>query len=454
MNARAPAVENAVPVLTALAACAETTMRDVPAETLHAARRCVVDWLGVAIAGMGEPPVQHLRSVLVAEGSPDAVLGVPDASAFADAMLMGTAGHVLDYDDTDYVNLVHVSASVVPALVAVARRYPLRGDALLRALVAGYEMEAALGRFLGRPLTARGWHVSGALGHMGAALAAALALGVRGESAAQAMAVAATGSSGFIAAFGTMAKSLQLGRTAAGGVLAAELAARGFTGPVGVLDAEIGFADTLVGTHIDRWHEAPMRWGAPYAILANSFKPHASCMITHASVDAAMQVHAALARDGLDWRDVAAIRCRVNVLVPKVAGCALPASGLQGKFSLAYCVVAGIIDGHANPDVFADAAVAREPVRLLLDRTAVVVDPAIGEQQADITVTLSSGRVLQGRTSMAKGNPANPMSDDDLGGKFLALTRPRLRDAPAALAELWHFERVPDAGTWLRTHLN
>ncbi len=441
----------AVPALAAFAARAEATMNGVPPDALHAARRCLVDWLGVACAGMDEPPLRIVAAALGAARGPASRLGDPALPAPADALLMGTAGHVHDYDDTDYVNLVHVSASVVPALVAVARRHPVTGEAFLRALVAGYEMEAALGHFLGRPLTARGWHVSGVLGHAGAALAAALGMRLPSAQAAHAMAVAMTGGAGFIGAFGTMSKSLQLGRTAAGGVLAARLAAGGFTGPVGLLDAEVGYADTLVGAHLTGWRDVAARWGAPYAIMANSFKPHASCMITHAAVDAAIAIHAALARAGAGWRDVAAIACRVNVLAPKVAGIAVPATGLQGKFSVAYCVAAGLLDGHATPAAFADAAVARESVRHLLARTQVSVDASVGEQQADVTVTTADGRAWHQRTAIARGNPANPMTDEDLGRKFAALVP---ANAAAMLADLWRFDRIPDAGAWLRAHFD
>jgi 2-methylcitrate dehydratase PrpD len=439
--------------LAVIARCAHATGHDAPAAALHGARRCVVDWLGVALAGMAEPAPQWVAQALGAQaGQP---LGDGTCPAANDALVMGTAGHVLDFDDTDYVNLVHVSASVVPALVAIARRHPVTGPTLLNALVAGYEVEATLGRRLGRPLTARGWHVSGVLGHAGAAAAAAIALGLDAAKIAQAMAIALTGSSGLIAAFGTLAKSLQLGRTAAGGVLAAQLAAQEFTGPVGLLDTGTGFAETVTGARAVDWQAIAGQWGAPYAILQNAFKPHASCMITHASVDAAIALHAALREQGAATRDIERVTCRVNVLAPQVAGHAMPASGLLGKFSTAYCVAAGLCDGRATPDVFTDAAVRRTDALHLLQCTDVVVDAGVGEQQAEVELRLRDGRVLRERTAMAKGNPANPMTDADLSRKFLALAVGRLHgNADALLETLWRLDRISDAGRALAPYLD
>ena len=437
-------------VLNALAARARATLDGVPADTLHAARRCLVDWIGVAIGGIDEEPPRRLAHALgVASGR----FGAREAPAMLDALLLGTCGHVLDFDDTDSINLVHASASVVPSLVATARRYAVTGNDLLLALVAGYEIESRLGAMLGRPLTARGWHVSGVIGPFGAAAASMLATRETVDRIAQAMAIASTGASGLIAAFGTMSKSLQLGRTAAGGILAADLARGGFDGPLGVLDAE-GFAQPYVGEAL-AFGQAASIFGGRYAILDNSFKPHASCMITHAAIDAAARMRAALAQAKVSWNDASTIDCRVNVLVPRVAGIERPRTGLEGKFSVAYCIATALLDGRAGHDAFTDRAAAREAIHVLLDRIRVRTDAAIGEKEAEVTVALPDGRRLVERTDMAKGHPANPLSDAELGDKFLSLVSRVLNgDASVVLDELWHFDSQSDAGQWLASRLD
>jgi 2-methylcitrate dehydratase PrpD len=360
---------------------------------------------------------------------------------------------VLDYDDTDSVNLVHASASVVPSLIATARRHAVTGRDLLLALVAGYEVESKLGAQLGRPLTARGWHVSGVIGPFGAAAAALLATRDSVERIAQAMAIASTGASGLIAAFGTMSKSLQLGRTAAGGILAADLARRDFDGPVTVLDGH-EFARPYVDVAL-AFETAARDFGGRFAILDNSFKPHAACMITHAAIDAAACARTALAQADAQWEDVSSIDCRVNVLVPEVAGIARPRSGLQGKFSVAYCVATAILDGRAGQDAFSDAAVARHAIGFLLDRIRIRTDASIGEKAAEVTVTLADARRFVERVQMARGHPANPLADADLGEKFMSLATGALHvDAATVLDELWHFDTQPDARRWLARRLD
>jgi 2-methylcitrate dehydratase PrpD len=293
------------------------------------------------------------------------------------------------------------------------------------------------------------------LGHFGAAAAASLAMGEPASRVAQAMAIAATGASGLIAAFGTMAKSLQLGRTAAGGVLAAYLANRGSNGPTSLLDTPAAFAVPLTGDSGGDFAQAAADWGDPYAIVANSFKPHASCMITHPAIDAAVRLRALLVHERAKTADIAEIACSVNVLAPRVAGIARPATGLEGKFSVAYCVVASLLDGRATPELFSDEAVARPVVSALLERTTVVPDAAIGEKQAEVTLLLQNGRRLVERIDMAKGHPGNPMSDDELAAKFLSLVEPvRGERAKALLDDLWRLHERDDSGACLRPHLD
>jgi 2-methylcitrate dehydratase PrpD len=445
--------------LTQVASLATDTLaRPAPPEVRHASRRCLIDWLGVAIAGWSEPPARTLREVLLPSSvaKADDALDAPDFAALLStvspdqaALVLGTASHALDYDDTDYVNLIHVSSTLFPALLALSSRHRLHGATLLDVFNAAYEAEDRIGAELGRKLTARGWHVSGVIGHVGAALAAGLALKLPVDALAHAMAISATAASGLIGAFGTMSKPLQLARGPADGVLAAQIAQRGFTGAPGLLDADPGFTVPLLGQAVTDWSSVALDWGRPWAVLRNAFKPHASCMITHPVIDAAVALAARV--DGATER-IARITCHVNALAPKVAGHKFPATGLEGKFSVAYCCVAALVFGRATPDVFAAAHLADPRVHALLQRTGVVTDPAIGEQQARVVVRMDDGRELTQAIAMALGNPGNPMSDADLEAKFRHLTDRALGGRSAAVLDQLHtFERVDDVAAWLRT---
>ena len=423
---------------------------DMPANVRTAAIRCLIDWFGLVLGGVRERPTQMIIAAAKAEHGPSAVPGLPAVSlpASTAALLMGTASHVLDYDDTDYVNLIHVSSTLLPALFAVAGELPLSGRALLQSFAASYEAEDRYGFYLGRKLTACGWHVSGIIGHLGSALACSLARQLSVETAEQAMAISSTGASGFIAAFGTMSKPLQLGRSAAAGVMASALAREGFDGPIESLNQAPGLLGPLIGETIGDWSHIDEAWGQPHAILRNSFKPHASCMITHPIVDAAialMSEHKSIAID-----KIASIECHVNPLAPKVAGNPHPTTGLEGKFSVAYCAIMGLLYGRATPDRFTAELTGQAQVQSLLKLVKVQPSASVGEQSARIIVHLDDGTVHSHFAAIAKGNPDNPMTDRDIEQKFEMLAAPFLKSTTqAVLDDLRNFESIPDVAGWI-----
>jgi 2-methylcitrate dehydratase PrpD len=445
----APASGNAFAIIAANAYADHS--RDLPGPVRLAAVRCLVDWFGLAVAGLREEPTRMVLAALHHETGAAPVVGLPDIllPGVSAALVMGTASHVLDYDDTDYINLIHVSSTLFPALFALVNGRRVSGRDLLSVFAAAYEAEDRYGFYLGRKLTVHGWHVSGIIGHLGSALACSMLRGLPQATAQQAMAISSTGASGFIAAFGTMSKPLQLGRCAAAGVLASALAEQGFTGPIDGLNRQPGFTGPWIGEAVDDWSHIETVWGHPHSILRNSFKPHASCMITHPIVDGASALRRELGNDGI--RDIDAIECQVNPLAPKVAGYSHPVTGLEGKFSVAYCCAVGLLYGRATPDCFTPDVVGRPEIRSLLDRMTVTPSPSIGEQSAVITVRLQDGRTRSHTVKMAKGNPENPLTDTELGEKFTMLTEPMFGQRTAeVLAMIENFDAIADVGAWLR----
>lgn len=432
---------------------AGTLKKGIREDVYHAGKRCLVDWVGLALAGTREAPVVRLMEAIDGEGGSSRALGLPEVSltSYHAALVMGTSSHALDYDDTDFVNLIHVSSTIWPAIFALSRRRMIDANTAMLAFVAGYEAEDRIGHYLGRKLTKQGWHVSGVVGHFGSAISAGLALGLTSDRLTHAAAICGTAASGLIAAFGTMSKPLQLGRAAADGVTAALLAAQDFNGPLGILDSDPGIGRPTIAEPIRDWSYARDEWGKPYAVLRNAFKPHASCMITHPIIDAAAKLRAELAAAGAGWQDVTHIGARVNPLVPHVAGYTHPIDGLQGKFSAAFCCALGLLEGRATPELFDAENVARLDVAHFLSRIDLSIDPAVGEQQAEIRVHLADGRDFARTVTTAKGNPANPMSDAELSAKFLALAEPIWgAAAKPALDDLWNWESVGDIGRWIQ----
>src|SRR5712671_5647064 len=255
-------------------------------EVANMARLCLADWLGVAIGAADEPAGRIVREVAASwrsEGKARVLFGGTAAAPFA-ALANGTLAHCLDFDDTYVKAITHTSAPVWAATLALGEEVGADEPAMLSAFVTGFETAARIGSGLGEAVTARGWHGTGVFGRLGAAAAASALLRLDAKQALHALGAAATQTGGLTASFGTMAKPFHAGRAAMDGIVAAQLAASGFTAATGLFEPGGGLDTALVQ---DRTITiAPVDF-AGWRILENSFKPYAACHLTHPAVDAA-----------------------------------------------------------------------------------------------------------------------------------------------------------------------
>src|ERR1700722_18717934 len=204
---------------------------DLPAAALIVAKQCLLDWIGVALAGRNEPLVRILIDELGPTDDPTgvAILGHGRRARIDDAVLInGAMGHALDFDDV-IMPMGHPTVPVAPVVFALAQQRGASGAAALAAFIAGVEAECRIARLLGPSHYARGWHTTATAGAFGAAAAAAHLLGVEGEGLTHAFGLAGTQAAGLKSCFGTMSKPLHPGRAAQHGQLAARLGGRGVT---------------------------------------------------------------------------------------------------------------------------------------------------------------------------------------------------------------------------------
>src|SRR5215510_3372797 len=221
---------------------------DCPAEAVEAARRAILDCLGVMLAGSVEPAARIVTDVARAEGgSPLAtVVGTSlRTGAVWAALANGTAAHALDFDDTNFAMLGHPSAPVLAAALAAGELALADGRAVTHAFLLGFEVETTLAEVINPAHYEHGWHATCTLGTIGAAAAAARLLGLDGAQTRHALAVAASQSSGLKENFGTMTKPFHAGHAARSGVLAALLAREGWTASEHALDGPQGFFNVL-----------------------------------------------------------------------------------------------------------------------------------------------------------------------------------------------------------------
>lgn len=372
-------------------------------EDLALARRSLVDTLAVARAAAGDPIE-------------------PLAARLGPAGRLATLAHVLDYDDLHLPSTSHVSAVCVPAALASG------GDA--RAFLAGAGTMARLGAMLGWAHYSRGWHATCTAGAPAAAVSAAVAAGLDAEATARAIALALPAAGGVQRAFGTAAKSLQVGFAVDAGVRAAELAAAGAGADPAALDEWL----LLVGGTPGPVPPAPAVPGG----LA--IKPYPCCYALQRPIEAA---RAALGGAAIAPGEIAAIRVKLreDVLRPLIHR--RPTTGLEAKFSLEYALAATLLDGRPGLASFEDGAVARPAAQALLQRVQVETEPGGGDLLAgevEVTIDLAGAETLAASLATPSGAPGNPLDDAALRAK---LTDCAPGDAEQLLGITWETPPTP-----------
>jgi 2-methylcitrate dehydratase PrpD len=396
---------------------------DCPPPAVEAARRAILDCLGVMLAGAEEPPARIVERVARNEGGgPVCTLvgtGLRSGALWA-ALFNGTAAHALDFDDTNFAMLGHPSAPVLAAALAAGELATATGQEVVHAFLLGFEVETTLGEVVNPGHYDRGWHATCTLGTLGAAAAAARLLGLDAGATATALAVAASQSSGLKENFGTMTKPFHAGHAARSGVLAALLAREGWTASDRAIEGPQGWVNVL-GAGAPRL-QALDNLGAPWKILTTgvAVKPYPSCACTHSIIDSALELRRAF---GVRPSDVEEVVVGVNERVPRILIHAAPHTGLEAKFSAEFCVAAALAEPRVGIETFRDEKTQDPAVRGLMKRVRVVVDPEIPgdlERQmwARLTLRLADGRTFEIPPRPVPGHPSNPLSMAALRDKF------------------------------------
>ncbi len=353
---------------------------DLPSRTREVARIALLDTLGAGLYGFNTPWTQKLLTWVKRGGSGTEARVWNEAGATlrsADAALVnGVAVHAFELDDYHNAKL-HCGAAVIPAALAVAERLNSSGRDLLTAIAAGYEVMIRSSLALNPSATRlRGWHLTGVVGPFGAATACAVLLKLNAEQAAWALGLAGTQGAGLWAfnADGTMSKRLHPGKAAHSGVLAAELAQLGFSGPTQIYE----FADGgVLKAFSDDSDPAPLTrdLGAVYHLDKNSIKPYCCCGSTHSYIDAALALRKKL---GAPWDTKRKVRVGTCKVVDVQCGFDyVPSSALNAQMSLRYAVAVALIDGAALPAQFTDAKMNDPAIVGLAQSMELVPDPEL-----------------------------------------------------------------------------
>jgi 2-methylcitrate dehydratase PrpD len=411
----------------------ETKASRIPAEVMHLGKRSILDGIGLALAGNAAESGRIVRQYLKTLGCPldkgCTVIGtglkVP--ARFA-AFANGIAIHADDYDDTQlavakdrvYGLLTHPTAPALPPVLALGELGNRSGLDMLTAYQVAVEVETKVAEAINPRHYDHGFHSTATIGAIAAAAGAARMLGLDVEQTQRALGIGASQSAGLRENFGTMTKPFHPGRSAESGIVAAEFAKLGWTATPIVLEAGRGFFKAAGGGYDPAAIDGKL--GAPwtFAVPGVSIKPHPSGSLTHPGMGLMLDL---IRRHDIKPAQVATVKVGTNRHMPNALIHHRPTNELQAKFSMEFCMAILLLERRAGLAEFTDKVVNRADVRRMIEKVEFSVHPeaeAAGYEKMTtiIDLELADGRRIRGRADFGKGSPANPMSDEELAGKF------------------------------------
>lgn len=423
----------------------DTNWQDLPEETRHEAKRALLNFFAVAIAGCRTEPVElALRTLGEFSGGRQAsIIGRSERiDPLTAAFLNAAAANVFDYCDTHLPTVIHPTAPLAPALLAFSEMRKVNGPDFLLAFVLGCEIECRVGNAISPGHYPRGWHITSTCGVFGSAAGVAKLLGLDTPKTVWALGSAATQSAGLCECLGWPAKSVSVGNAARNGLLSALLAGKGFSGPPEPIAGAQGFL-AVMGEPPD-WSALLDGLGRSWQVANNSLKPYPSGFVIHPLLDLA-----------LDWRRahpglaVERVEVRGNPLLLQRADRAGIATGREAQVSLQHCVAAALIVGRAGLDQLTDAAVADPKIRALRAKFACKADPAISTIAAEMDLWTTDGKKHALSTKAARGSVANPLKDAEIEAKLRDEAR-RWKpghDVQKLIDAVWSLEKSDDVST-------
>jgi len=402
------------------------TFSDLKAGHVEKMKVYLLDWLGSAYAGKDLPPIRMMRKVIQDLG------GVPEATSIPDgaktncllaSLVNGASSHIVEMDDLHRESILHPAAAILPAVLAAGEREGVSGKELIVAISVGYEVGIRVALAAG-PSHYRYWHTTSTCGTFGAAAGAAKLLRLSEDQFAWAIGSAGTQAAGLWEFLGesAMSKQLHTGKAAMNGLLAALLAKEGFTGARRILEGEKGFFRATSQDFNEDKCVADL--GKVFHAERNSIKYHASCGHTHSAIDAAI-----LATGGkaLKPSEVETVELRIYQAAIDLLGEIEPKTPYLAKFNLPFCVATALCYGHAQSGDFTPERLEDEDLKRMMEKIRVSADPDLTAMYprkwpARVTITLRDGRRLEGANDYPKGDPENPLSQQELIAKFRDLT--------------------------------
>ena len=411
----------------------KVTFDAIPAEALRVGTRCLLDGLGLFVAGSEEHTVQLLvEDAEQMGGREDALLlsrGKVKVPASMAARVLGTAGHAHDWDDSQvsidpahvYGLLTHPTIPPLSSALVMAQKLgSIDGKTFMLAFLTGFEVECKISEWMLPQHYLRGFHSSGTVGTFGAFAAAAKLLGLKGEQLRSGFGIAASFAAGIRCNFGTMTKPLHVGRAAENGVTAALLAARGFTADPDALDGPWGYF-AVQGGGVSA-QKIAQGFGKTWTIVEPgvSIKPYPCGVLTHPTIDLMLKL---VSENNVNPDEIETVKVHAGSNILNPIRYPIAANHLQAKFSLPAALAMIALARKAGKTEFSDAFVAAAPMQAMQKRITTELDPEIEKMGFDkmrsrIAIKLTNGKIIEGwADERYRGGPDNPLSDAELEAK-------------------------------------
>jgi 2-methylcitrate dehydratase PrpD len=410
---------------------AGTHFDQIPTDAVHLAKSAMLDTIGCILGGRDEEASKLITAYAKELG------GLPEAAvigkgfktnAHLAALVNGTTGHALDYDDTAYSWFGHPSVVLWPAILALAEKFECSGKTLLAAYIVGFEVGARIGQALGTDAYVAGWHNTSIIGAMAAAAACANLMSLDPQRVRMCLGMAGSLSGGLKQNFGTMTKPLHAGVAAQHGIMTALMAQKGFSANPDILDTPNGYG-YIFSKNYDP-ENILKDIGTSFSISSDglAFKPYPSCRGTHQCIDGVLHL---VTKYNLDPEEVLKIECRIAPIIKQMLRYHNPRNALESKFSLEYCVARALVDREIRIEHFSDEEIHVKEIQKHIQKvTYKLKDDLQKNHKADktlppvyVSIQCKNGTEFSHEVETCRGDPENPLTHEELATKFRDCSR-------------------------------
>lgn len=403
-------------------------LADIPADVIAAARWRILDTIGVSLAVAAQDYGRKIRAGTLAMGGQGRahILGFADqTSPQTAAIANGAMASALSYDDTHNATIVHVTATLLAAALALGEELDTDGEHFLAALIVGSELACRVGLAAPLQFHKRGWHPTGLFGAVGATYAACRLLTLDARATANALGIVGSFAAGIGEGMreGAESPNLHAGWGAQAGIASALLAKHGHTGPLQVFEGGSGLFRAHVQDPDYRFDFAAVTegLGERWECLGISLKPYPCAHVLHSFLDAILALHA----EGLRARDVKRILCpiadyMIGVVCEPRAKKVAPQNDWQGRASLQYSLAEALVTGRLDGQSFRSQGSTRDAIRALAQKVDYEIDKTAKPRQFKgwVIVETLDGRRLERIEPYNRGSAERPLSEADILKKF------------------------------------